>query len=138
MASMCGALQLRRDQYLTVVKGLSVDNIQRLRHAEVIGEPKIFPMSLIKELNDVNYQSLQTRAILRAAKPSFNNGYDKKPDYRGGHSQGYNNRGGHNSYNNNYHNGYVNTSKESCCVSPDELSVSSQEKGGAQELVRLI
>ena len=133
VATMCGALQLRRDQYLTVVKGLSVDNIQRLRHAEVIGESKIFPMSLIKELNEVNYQSLQTRAILRAAKPSYNNSYDKKPDYRGGYNQSYNNRGGQNNYNNNYNNGCVNVSEAVSSVLPMNLSVSSQEKGGGRE-----
>ena len=82
VAMTCGLLQLRRDHVLTAVRGLSVDNIQRLRHAPILEETKLFPPELLKELNEVNYQSLQTRALLRQVRG------DVKQPSRGGFREG--------------------------------------------------
>ena len=82
VATTCGLLQLRRDHVLAAVRGLSVDNIQRLRHAPILEETKLFPPELLKELNEVNYQSLQTRALLRQVRG------DIKQPSQGGISRG--------------------------------------------------
>ena len=68
VVSACSLLHLRRDHHLAAVRGLSVDLVQRLRHAPVVGEAKLFPSDMLKEINDANYQSLQTRAILKATR----------------------------------------------------------------------
>ena len=43
IASLCGLIQLRRDHYLAAAKGLSVDDLQALRHAPLLGMPSLFP-----------------------------------------------------------------------------------------------
>ena len=68
VVSACSLLHLRRDHHLAAVRGLSVDLIQRLLHAPVVDEVKLFPADMLKEINDANYQSLQTRAILKATR----------------------------------------------------------------------
>ena len=65
-----GCLQLRRDFYLSGTKGLSSDAIQQLRHAPVIDATTLFPRDLLASLNNVNYQSLQTKALLRISAVS--------------------------------------------------------------------
>lgn len=77
VSTLCGMLQMRRDQYLAVARGLTVENIQQLRHAAWAEQPKIFPTELLKSLNDVNYQSLQTRALLRATRPTERGSYQR-------------------------------------------------------------
>ena len=86
VVSTCGLIQLRRDHHLSSVRGLSVDNVQALRHAPVIGDSKLFPAALLKEMNDANYQSLQTKALLRATRPDTRQ--QTRNSYRGGHNAG--------------------------------------------------
>ena len=68
VASTCGLVQLRRDHYLAGVRGLSVEEVQSLRHAPWLGDEKLFPSELLKELSESNFKSLQTRALLRAQR----------------------------------------------------------------------
>ena len=75
VSTLCGFMQMRRDQYLMGARGLSIENIQTLRHAPWADQPKIFPAQLLHKLNEVNYQSLQTRALLRATRPTERGNY---------------------------------------------------------------
>ena len=61
VASTCGLLQLRRDHFLFGVRGLTPNHVQRLRHAPVLSEDKLFPVDLLKELDEINLKSLHTR-----------------------------------------------------------------------------
>ena len=65
-----GCMQLRRDFYLSGAKGLSSDAIQQLRHAPAVDATSLFPRDLLATLNTVNYQSLQTKALLRISAVS--------------------------------------------------------------------
>ena len=100
VVTTCELIQARRDHHLAGVRGLSVDNIQRLRHAPILEGSKIFPSEMLRELNDVNYQSLQTRALLRAYKPDNRQGGSRYKEGQGGYNNSYNNynqqRGGYN------------------------------------------
>ena len=73
-----GCLQLRRDHYLHAAKGLSADAIQRLRHAPALSATTLFPRDLMATLNDVNYQSLQTKALLRISAASQRSNNDRQ------------------------------------------------------------
>ena len=65
-----GCLQLRHDFYLSGTKGISSDAIQQLRHASAVDATTLFPRELLVALNNVNYQSLQTKALLRISAVS--------------------------------------------------------------------
>ena len=70
LATAFGCLQLRRDHYLSGAKGLSGDAIHQLRHAPALEATKLFPTDLLASINTVNYQSLQTKALLRISAAS--------------------------------------------------------------------
>ena len=66
MASLCGLIQLRRDHYLAAAKGLSVDDLQALRHAPLLGMPSLFPDATLRELNEKHHKALQTKALMQS------------------------------------------------------------------------
>ena len=131
VVSTCEFIQGRRDHFLSSVRGLSTDNIQRLRHAPALEDNKLFPTQLLKELNEVNYQSLQTKALLRAYKPD--NRQHTGSYYRDNQQKGtnnaynnYNQRGGFN--NNHTPKWYVSESSSSSPETP--LAPVTQKEGG--------
>ena len=133
VVSTCELIQARRDHHLAGVRGLSVDNIQRLRHARILDDQRLFPTQLLKELNDVNYQHLQTRALLRAYKPDSRpqGGSRYRENNQGGHNNAYNNysqRGGFNN-NNSTPNWYVVEKISEVC--PSSVSPVKEKRGGA-------
>ena len=50
------------------VRGLTTSHVQRLRHAPLLSQDKLFPVELLKELDEVNFKSLHTRALLRSVR----------------------------------------------------------------------
>ena len=58
-------LQLRRDHYLASGKALSHDAIQQLHHAPTLAATRLFPLSFLADINKINQDSLQTKALLR-------------------------------------------------------------------------
>ena len=81
VSSMCGQIQVRRDQYLAVIKDVEQENVKKLRHAPVLGETKVFPDWLMYDVDrDVKY-AIQDKAFLKAATESRSSFY--KLDYKG-------------------------------------------------------
>ena len=81
IASLCGLIQLRRDHCLATAKGLSVDDLQALRHAPLLGMPSLFPEATLRELNEKHHKALQTKALMQSTskkEPSS----QRKPDTR--------------------------------------------------------
>ena len=48
VASLYGSIQLRRDYWMSVVKHLSTDDIQFLRHPQLLGLPRLFPDATLR------------------------------------------------------------------------------------------
>ena len=67
VTTFCGLIQARRDQYLAATRGLSPENVQKLRQAPFLKEPKIFPLGLLKEVNDDTVTTLHARSLFREA-----------------------------------------------------------------------
>ena len=70
IASLCGLIQLRRDHHLAAAKGFSVDDLQALRHAPILGMPSLFPEATLRELNEKHHKALQTKALMQSKKES--------------------------------------------------------------------
>ena len=127
--SLCALLQARRDHVLAHARGLSIDHIQKLRHAPLLSAAKLFPAELLRTINDANVQTLQTRALLRLSKPDDRSG--------GGRGRGRDNKQGqrqNNRYNNYTHGGRRDDNNTSTwhdyrtnCSSP--VSVRKEEGG---------
>ena len=60
-----GCLQMRRDHYLASAKGLSHDMMYKLRHAPALSEKRLFPGSVLRDVDDQTQKQLQTKAFLR-------------------------------------------------------------------------
>ena len=60
-----GCLQMRRDHYLASAKGLSHDMMYKLRHAQALSEKRLFPGSVLRDVDDQTQKQLQTKAFLR-------------------------------------------------------------------------
>ena len=66
-------IQLRRDAFLAKSKGLSHEHKQMLRHAPILGEKKLFPDTMLIEINKANKASVQEKAFLKVVSGgSFN------------------------------------------------------------------
>ena len=86
IASLCGLIQLCRDHYLAAAKGLSVDNLQALRHAPLLGMPSLFHEATLRELNEKHRKALQTKGLMQSTskkEPSSQRTSDtcSKPTY---------------------------------------------------------
>ena len=66
IAAVGGLTQLRRDHYFSAAKGLSVDDLSKLRHSPVLILPTLFPDASLRKLNVKHHKALQTKALLQS------------------------------------------------------------------------
>ena len=82
-----GCLRLRGDHYLSHAKGLYADAIARLPYAPALGEKRLFPPDLLKDVDELNQKQIQTTTA-STQRPPFGRGRGKTDgDFRAGHNQ---------------------------------------------------
>ena len=135
VASVGGQLQARRDQFLSHAKGLSVEEMQQLRHAPISEADKLFPTELMKEIDAQHRQSLQTKALMKTTTKAESKDSGQKKDFK---KQNYNNY--NHSYNNNYNNynnNWYEPNKVQVSTPSQACSVTLFEKQGGGQISRL-
>ena len=60
-------IQLRRDRYLALMKGIELDELRRLRHAKLSISNELFDSELLKEINDFARATWHNSAMLHVA-----------------------------------------------------------------------
>ena len=133
VACVGGQIQARRDQFLAHAKGLTVEELQQLRHATVTEGDKLFPTELMKEIDAQHRQSLQTKALMKTTTKAESKDSSGKKEFK---KHNYNNNNApYNNYNNNYQQNWYAPSQD---VSPPAIQVRSvsplKKQGGAIEI----
>ena len=66
-ALLCQLIQLRRDRYLSLLRNVEPEMVQRLRHAPMGPVNELFPSDLLKEIHEFNRDHWHNSAILHVA-----------------------------------------------------------------------
>ena len=66
VATLCGLIQLRRDHYLALVKGLQTQEIQTLRNLPLLGLVRLFPDATLRDIDSAVTKGLTTKALVQS------------------------------------------------------------------------